>query len=137
MSFLKKKSQVNKVSARDCTPLAETLLATPERVNESTRLKCMKLLVKVWYLINGIIRMFSEQTLMWKGVPFSCICVGCNDLYAILYHMFTQAGADLNSRHPQTPLVIATLRGLTECVENLLKARADANIPANDVSFYS
>lgn len=58
-------------------------------------------------------------------------------IYAILYPMFTQAGADLNSRHPQTPLVIATLRGLTECVENLLKARADANIPANDVSFYS
>ncbi|KAF8681806.1 hypothetical protein HU200_045244 [Digitaria exilis] len=87
--LLEHHADVNKVSPRDCTPLAETLLATPERVNESTRLKCMKLLVK--------------------------------------------AGADLNSRHPQTPLVIATLRGLTECVENLLKAGADANIPANDV----
>ncbi|RLM52807.1 tankyrase-1-like isoform X1 [Panicum miliaceum] len=71
------------------TPLAKTLLAIPERMNESTRLKCMKLLVK--------------------------------------------AGADLNSRHPQTPLVIATLKGLTECVEYLLEAGADANIPAKDV----
>jgi hypothetical protein len=39
--------QVNKVSAKLCTPLAETLLATTERLNESTCLKCMKLLVKV------------------------------------------------------------------------------------------
>jgi len=87
--LLEHHADVNKVSARDCTPLAETLLAIPERMNESTRLKCMKLLVK--------------------------------------------AGADLNSRHPQTPLVIATLKGLTECVEYLLEAGADANIPAIDV----
>ncbi|CAL4926673.1 unnamed protein product [Urochloa decumbens] len=89
--LLEHHADVNKISnsARDCTPLAETLLATPERLNESTRLKCVKLLVK--------------------------------------------AGAELNSRHPQTPLVIATLKGLTECVEYLLEAGADANIPANDV----
>nr|CAB3448224.1 unnamed protein product [Digitaria exilis] len=87
--LLEHHADVNKLSPRDWTPLAETLLAAPERVNESTCLKCMKLLAK--------------------------------------------AGADLNSRHPQTPLVIATLRGLTECAENLLKAGADANIPANDV----
>ncbi|CAN6281912.1 unnamed protein product [Urochloa humidicola] len=89
--LLEHHADVNKVasSARDCTPLAETLLATPERLNESTRLKCVKLLVK--------------------------------------------AGADVNSRHPQTPLVTATMKGLTECVEYLLEAGADANIPANDV----
>ncbi|KAF8689921.1 hypothetical protein HU200_041556 [Digitaria exilis] len=131
--LLEHHADVNKLSPRDWTPLAETLLAAPERVNESTCLKCMKLLAKVWYLINVIICMSSEGTLMWKDISFSCICMGCSDLYAILYHMFTQAGADLNSRHPQTPLVIATLRGLTECAENLLKAGADANIPANDV----
>ncbi|XP_062214978.1 uncharacterized protein LOC133915718 isoform X3 [Phragmites australis] len=79
----------NKVSAKLCTPLAETLLSTPERLNESTCLKCMKILVK--------------------------------------------AGADLNSRNPETPLVIATIKGLKECVGYLLKAGADANIPANDV----
>ncbi|CAN6292041.1 unnamed protein product [Urochloa humidicola] len=89
--LLEHHADVNKVadSARDCTPLAETLLATPGRMNESTCLECMKLLVK--------------------------------------------AGADLNSRHPQTPLVIATMKGLTECVEYLVVAGADANIPANDV----
>nr|TKV92058.1 hypothetical protein SEVIR_9G138400v2 [Setaria viridis] len=87
--LLEHHADVNKVSARGCTPLAETLLATPERLDESTRLKCLKLLVK--------------------------------------------AGADLNSRHPQTPLVIGTLKGLTECVECLLEAGADANIPAHDV----
>ncbi|CAL4943681.1 unnamed protein product [Urochloa decumbens] len=89
--LLEHHADVNKISnsARDCTPLAETLLATPERLNESTCLKCVKLLVK--------------------------------------------AGADLNSRHPQTPLVIATMKGLTECVEYLLEAGADANIPANNV----
>ncbi|CAN6287246.1 unnamed protein product [Urochloa humidicola] len=89
--LLEHHADVNKISdsARDCTPLAEILLATPERLNESTRLKCVKLLVK--------------------------------------------AGADLNSRHPQTPLVIATMRGLTECVQYLLEAGADANISANDV----
>jgi hypothetical protein len=30
--------------------------------------------------------------------------------------------------------VIATVKGLTECVEYLLKAGANANIPTNDVS---
>ena len=63
----------------------------------------------------------------------------CNvrNFYLILYHLFTQAGADLNSRHPQTPLVIESLKGLTECVEYLLEAGTDANIPAKDVSSYS
>lgn len=50
-------------------------------------------------------------------------------------YLYAQAGADLNSRNPQTPLVIATIKGLEECVEYLLGAGADANIPTNDVSF--
>ncbi|TVU45708.1 hypothetical protein EJB05_05204, partial [Eragrostis curvula] len=87
--LLEHHADVNMVSAKLCTPLAETLLATPERLKESTCLKCMKLLF--------------------------------------------EAGADLNSRNPETPLVIATIKGLTECVEYLLRAGADANIPANDV----
>jgi len=74
--FLLKKLQVNKVSARDCTPLAETLLAIPERMNESTRLKCMKLLVKVWYLTSILfICMFSEGAPMWKD--FSIVLCFC------------------------------------------------------------
>ncbi|KAL6637599.1 hypothetical protein ACP70R_025171 [Stipagrostis hirtigluma subsp. patula] len=75
----------NQVAANSCTPLAAALSATPQRLNESTCLKCMELLVK--------------------------------------------AGADLNSRNPETPLVIATGKGLTKCVDYLLKAGADANIP--------
>ncbi|KAL6637604.1 hypothetical protein ACP70R_025176 [Stipagrostis hirtigluma subsp. patula] len=77
----------DKVSADLCTPLAEILCATPERLCEFACLKCMKLLVK--------------------------------------------AGADLNLTNPETPLVIATYKGLTTCVQYLLEVGADANIPSN------
>ncbi|WVZ60101.1 hypothetical protein U9M48_010164 [Paspalum notatum var. saurae] len=86
--LLEHHADVNNVSAKGCTPLPETLLATSERLNESMCLKCMKLLVK--------------------------------------------AGADLNRRNPQTPLVIATIKGLAQCVEYLLGVGADANIPADE-----
>ncbi|TVU42506.1 hypothetical protein EJB05_08917, partial [Eragrostis curvula] len=87
--LLEHHADVNKVSLTLCTPLTQTLLASPEKLKESTCFKCMKLLV--------------------------------------------EAGADLNSRKVETPLMIATIKGLTECVEYLLKAGADANIPAKDV----
>ncbi|TVU42614.1 hypothetical protein EJB05_09033, partial [Eragrostis curvula] len=87
--LLEHHADVNKVSLTLCTPLNQTLLASPEKLKESTCFKCMKLLV--------------------------------------------EAGADLNSRKVETPFMIATIKGLTECVEYLLKAGADANIPAKDV----
>uniref|UniRef100_A0A0D9VXF3 Uncharacterized protein n=1 Tax=Leersia perrieri TaxID=77586 RepID=A0A0D9VXF3_9ORYZ len=65
----------NKVSGNSVTPLAAVLSATPERLNESECLKCMKLLVK--------------------------------------------AGADVNSAIPDTPLAIATRKGLTERIAYL------------------
>lgn len=45
--------------------------------------------------------------------------------------LLVKGGADLNCRNPDTPLVIATSRNLTECVEYLLEVGADANIPMN------
>ncbi|CAN6281911.1 unnamed protein product [Urochloa humidicola] len=49
-------------------------------------------------------------------------CIECMKL-------LVKAGADLNSTNPDTPLVIATSKGLTECVDYLLEVGADANIP--------
>ncbi|CAN6287245.1 unnamed protein product [Urochloa humidicola] len=49
-------------------------------------------------------------------------CIKCMKL-------LVKAGADLNSMNPDSPLVIATSRGLTECVDYLLEVGADANIP--------
>lgn len=43
--------------------------------------------------------------------------------------LLVKAGADLNSTNPDTPLVIATSKGLNECVDYLLEVGADANIP--------
>ncbi|XP_066391952.1 uncharacterized protein [Miscanthus floridulus] len=43
--------------------------------------------------------------------------------------LLVKAGADLNSTNPDTPLIIATSRGLNECVDYLLEVGADANIP--------
>ncbi|KAM3294924.1 hypothetical protein ACQJBY_037659 [Aegilops geniculata] len=43
--------------------------------------------------------------------------------------MGTQAGADVNSAHPSTPLVVATTVGLADCIKYLLEAGADPNIP--------
>ncbi|EMS46734.1 Stress-induced-phosphoprotein 1 [Triticum urartu] len=42
-----------------------------------------------------------------------------------------KAGAGLNCTTPDTPLVIATSKDLTECVQYLLEVGADANIPSN------
>ncbi|CAM0875475.1 unnamed protein product [Alopecurus aequalis] len=42
-----------------------------------------------------------------------------------------KAGADLNCTNPDTPLVIATSKDLSECVKYLLEVGADANIPIN------
>ncbi|CAL4943682.1 unnamed protein product [Urochloa decumbens] len=49
-------------------------------------------------------------------------CIKCMKL-------LVKAGADLNSMNPDTPLVIATSKGLNECVDYLLEVGADANIP--------
>ncbi|EER91080.2 hypothetical protein BDA96_01G143900 [Sorghum bicolor] len=42
--------------------------------------------------------------------------------------LLVKAGADLNSTNPDTPLVIATSRGLNECIDYLLEVGANANI---------
>ncbi|KAI4998667.1 hypothetical protein ZWY2020_054009 [Hordeum vulgare] len=45
--------------------------------------------------------------------------------------LLVKASADLNCANPDTPLVVATSKGLCECVEYLLEVGADANIPSN------
>jgi ankyrin repeat protein len=45
-----------------------------------------------------------------------------------------QAGVDVNDGSPVTPLTLAADKGLTEFINCLLEAGADANIP-NEVSF--
>jgi hypothetical protein len=42
----------------------------------------------------------------------------------VLYDPYPQAGTDVNSANSETPLVIATRYGLTDCVKYLLKAGA-------------
>ncbi|TVU45710.1 hypothetical protein EJB05_05206 [Eragrostis curvula] len=49
------------------------------------------------------------------------VCLKCMKL-------LVKAGADPNSSNPDTPLVIATSKGLSECVKYLLEVGADANI---------
>ncbi|KAL6637600.1 hypothetical protein ACP70R_025172 [Stipagrostis hirtigluma subsp. patula] len=50
------------------------------------------------------------------------VCLKCMKL-------LVKAGADVNCTNPDTPLVIATSKGLAECVTYLLEVSADANIP--------
>jgi ankyrin repeat protein len=52
----------------------------------------------------------------------------------LLHLFYSQAGADFNCTNPDTPLVIATSKDLSECVKYLLEVGADANIPINHVS---
>nr|XP_034572070.1 poly [ADP-ribose] polymerase tankyrase-like isoform X3 [Setaria viridis] len=47
-------------------------------------------------------------------------------------NLLVKAGADLNSTDPDTPLVIATSKGLTGCVDYLLEVGADANVRSKD-----
>ncbi|KAM0884695.1 hypothetical protein ACQ4PT_030827 [Festuca glaucescens] len=85
--LLENNADPNKVSWDFGTPLISTLYGAPERMSESTCLKCVKLLVK--------------------------------------------AGADVNCTNPETPLAIATFKGLTSCVEYLLEVSRNANLPVN------
>lgn len=59
-------------------------------------------------------------------VHYSLLLIWCN--------AYLQAGADVNSTYPDTPLVLATKRGLTDCIEYLLNAGANANISSSCVS---
>nr|XP_051229965.1 uncharacterized protein LOC127347858 [Lolium perenne] len=43
--------------------------------------------------------------------------------------LLVETGADINFTNPDTPLVVATTHGLTDCIKYLLKAGADPNIP--------
>jgi hypothetical protein len=51
-------------------------------------------------------------------------------------HLYPQAGTNLNFTNPDPPLVIATSKDLSGCVEYLLEAGANANIPSNHVSLW-
>jgi hypothetical protein len=51
--------------------------------------------------------------------------------------MCPQAGADVNSANPDTPLVVATEYGLADCIKYLLEAGANPNISDKQVSFWS
>lgn len=55
-----------------------------------------------------------------------------------MWIMLVQAGADVNYACPNTPLVVATTEGLTDCMKYLLQVHADPNIPDKQVcAFYS
>nr|XP_025879713.1 tankyrase-1-like [Oryza sativa Japonica Group] len=43
--------------------------------------------------------------------------------------LLVKAGADVNYACPNTPLVVATTAGLTDCIKYLLEVHADPNIP--------
>ena len=61
------------------------------------------------------------------------------DLYAwhfALRNMRPQAGADVNPANPNTPLVVATNCGLTDCIKYLLEAGANPNISDEQVRFW-
>lgn len=62
-----------------------------------------------------------------------CIAPGKIPVSAALKCMklLVKAGASLNCTIPDTPLVIATSKDLSECVQYLLEVGADANIPSN------
>ncbi|TVU42677.1 hypothetical protein EJB05_09097, partial [Eragrostis curvula] len=51
--LLEHHADVNKVSLTLCTPLTQTLLASPEKLKESTCFKCMKLLVEAGADLNS------------------------------------------------------------------------------------
>lgn len=58
----------------------------------------------------------------------------CNMFLCCIIFNYPQAGADLNCTIPDTPLVIATSKGLMLSVRYLLEVGASANIPSNHVS---
>ncbi|KAF2940660.1 hypothetical protein DAI22_03g290700 [Oryza sativa Japonica Group] len=43
--------------------------------------------------------------------------------------LLVKAGADVNYAYPNTPLVVSTTAGLTDCIKYLLEVHADPNIP--------
>ncbi|XBH82513.1 hypothetical protein VPH35_071149 [Triticum aestivum] len=43
--------------------------------------------------------------------------------------LLVKAGADMNSANPKTPLVVAAMYGLADCIKYLLEAGANPNIP--------
>jgi ankyrin repeat protein len=72
---------------------------------------------------------------VWILYWISACYVNCKYQHIhLLYYLYPQAGTNLNFTNPDSPLVIATSKDLTECVEYLLEAGANANIPSNHVS---
>ena len=51
--------------------------------------------------------------------------------------MHPQAGADMDSANPYTPLVVAATYGLADCIKYLLEAGANPNIPDEQVNLCS
>ncbi|TVU01551.1 hypothetical protein EJB05_52992, partial [Eragrostis curvula] len=90
--LLEHHADVNMVSAKLCTPLAETLLATPERLKESTCLKCMKLLFEVG-TIPIEIAAESEEESSWR----SCFV-------SLHRFMLSQTGVNQNDKDSKVQL---------------------------------
>ncbi|KQK13792.2 hypothetical protein BRADI_1g12530v3 [Brachypodium distachyon] len=70
------------------------------------------------------------------GTPMAAVlCVASGKISELTalkcMKLLVKAGADFNSANPETPLVIATNKDLSECVKYLLEVGADANIPSN------
>ena len=69
-------------------------------------------------------------------IRWSCIssCFGEAVSNTVCTYSVLQAGVDVNAGSPATPLTLAAGKGLTEFINCLLEAGADANIP-DEVSF--
>lgn len=115
--------------------MAAVLCVASGKISELTALKCMKLLVKVWQPIHLFLSEVVQETVRIFLLDSCILCelLFCKYIY-YRYDLYPQAGADFNSANPETPLVIATNKDLSECVKYLLEVGADANIPSNHVS---
>lgn len=81
-----------------------------------------------WLVTRGYKRVWSPEFLTY-------LIVVCIDI--LLNNTYPQAGADVNSAKPNTPLEVAIVNGLTDCIKCLLEAGADPNIAKNQVNFDS
>jgi hypothetical protein len=72
----------------------------------------------------------------------TCCSHSAHLLFCILHVSYVisvhpQAGANANFTIPETPLAIATSRGLTTCVAYLLEVGANINVPVKKVNYFS
>ncbi|XP_047050842.1 uncharacterized protein LOC124656081 isoform X1 [Lolium rigidum] len=81
-------------------------------------LEMMEVLLKYGANPNRVVQSsYAPLTLALFASSFKCV------------ELVIQGGADVNAARPVTPLIIAAKDGLSDCIECLLEARADPNIP--------